>query len=51
MDETVWALRAGRPARIGFYHGTGLPAVRRLWNEFPDACLQAHAGMKLELPD
>lgn len=49
MEETVRALRECRPARMGFCHCTGFQAIRRLWNEFPDTCLQAHAGLKLEL--
>lgn len=49
MDETVRALRACRPAQMGFCHCTGLAAIRRLWDEFPEACVQAHAGMRIEL--
>ncbi|HUJ45076.1 MAG TPA: MBL fold metallo-hydrolase [Opitutaceae bacterium] len=48
MDETVRALRTLRPGQMGFGHCTGLAAVRRLWSEFPDACLQIHAGRRLE---
>lgn len=51
MDETVRALRVCQPARMGFCHCTGLHAIRRLWDEFPDACLQAHAGLRLEFAD
>jgi 7,8-dihydropterin-6-yl-methyl-4-(beta-D-ribofuranosyl)aminobenzene 5'-phosphate synthase len=51
MEETVRALRVCRPQKMGFCHCTGLPAIRRLWDEFPDACLQAHAGLRLELAD
>jgi 7,8-dihydropterin-6-yl-methyl-4-(beta-D-ribofuranosyl)aminobenzene 5'-phosphate synthase len=48
MDETVQALRACRPAQMGFCHCTGLSAIRRLWQKFPEACLPAHAGLRLE---
>jgi 7,8-dihydropterin-6-yl-methyl-4-(beta-D-ribofuranosyl)aminobenzene 5'-phosphate synthase len=51
MEETVRALRVCRPQKMGFCHCTGLHAIRRLWSEFPDACLQAHAGLKLELAE
>jgi len=47
MDETVRALRSRQPGRMGFGHCTGLAAIRRLWSEFPDACLQLHAGLRL----
>jgi 7,8-dihydropterin-6-yl-methyl-4-(beta-D-ribofuranosyl)aminobenzene 5'-phosphate synthase len=48
MDETVCALHAVQPRQMGFCHCTGLAAIRRLWSEFPDACLPAHAGLCLE---
>jgi 7,8-dihydropterin-6-yl-methyl-4-(beta-D-ribofuranosyl)aminobenzene 5'-phosphate synthase len=48
MDETVRALRSRQPGRMGFGHCTGLAAIRRLWSEFPDACLQLHAGLRLQ---
>lgn len=51
MEETVRALRAYRPRQMGFCHCTGLAAIRRLWSEFPAACLQVHAGWRWELPD
>ena len=51
LDETVRALRECRPGRMGFCHCTGLHAIRRLWQEFPESCLQAHAGLKLEFAD
>jgi len=51
MEETVRALRVCRPQKMGFCHCTGLHAIRRLWSEFPDACLQAHAGLRLEFAD
>ena len=51
LEETVRALRVCRPQKMGFCHCTGLHAIRRLWDEFPDACLQAHAGLRLELAD
>jgi len=51
IDETVRALRACHPHRMGFCHCTGLHAIRRLWDEFPDACMQTNAGMRMEFPD
>ena len=48
MEETVRALQACRPHQIGCCHCTGLAAIRRLWSEFPDACLQIYAGRRLE---
>jgi 7,8-dihydropterin-6-yl-methyl-4-(beta-D-ribofuranosyl)aminobenzene 5'-phosphate synthase len=51
IDETVRALRACHPRRMAFCHCTGLHAVRRLWDEFPGACLQAHASMRMEFAD
>ena len=51
LDETVRALRACQPARMGFCHCTGLHAIRRLWQEFPNSCVQAHAGLRLEFAD
>jgi 7,8-dihydropterin-6-yl-methyl-4-(beta-D-ribofuranosyl)aminobenzene 5'-phosphate synthase len=51
MDETVRALRAARPSRMGLCHCTGATAIHRLWNEFPDACFPAAAGTRLEFAD
>jgi 7,8-dihydropterin-6-yl-methyl-4-(beta-D-ribofuranosyl)aminobenzene 5'-phosphate synthase len=48
LEETVRALRACQPQQMGFGHCTGLAAIRRLWDNFPDACLQIHAGRRLE---
>lgn len=50
MDETMKALKACKPERMGFCHCTGFHAIRRLWNDFPQACIQTHAGMRVELP-
>jgi 7,8-dihydropterin-6-yl-methyl-4-(beta-D-ribofuranosyl)aminobenzene 5'-phosphate synthase len=49
MDETVRALRAARPARMGLCHCTGAAAIHRLWNEFPGVCMPVPAGTRLEL--
>jgi 7,8-dihydropterin-6-yl-methyl-4-(beta-D-ribofuranosyl)aminobenzene 5'-phosphate synthase len=51
LDETVRALRLCQPARMGFCHCTGQHAIRRLWQEFPESCVQAHAGLRLEFAD
>jgi 7,8-dihydropterin-6-yl-methyl-4-(beta-D-ribofuranosyl)aminobenzene 5'-phosphate synthase len=47
MEETVGALRAIKPQQLGFGHCTGLAPIRRLWSEFPDTCIQLHAGLRL----
>ena len=49
MDRTVAALRELRPRRMGFCHCTGAHAIHRLWQEFPEACFEVHAGMRLVL--
>lgn len=51
MDLTVTALRALAPRRMGFCHCTGARAIHRLWQEFPEACLEVHAGKRLVLGD
>lgn len=51
MDRTVTALRALAPRRMGFCHCTGPGAIHRLWQEFPEACLEVHAGKRLVLGD
>lgn len=48
IDETVRALRVCRPQKMGFCHCTGFHALRRLWNEFPGACVQAQAGSRFD---
>lgn len=48
LNETVRALREHRPGEMGFCHCTGPAASRRLWAEFPDACVPVHAGRRLE---
>ena len=50
IDETVRALRVCNPKKMGFCHCTGFHALRRLWDEFPDSCVQANAGMRIEFP-
>ncbi len=49
MDETVAALGARQPERMVFCHCTGSQAVCRLGREFPDASVNGHAGMVLEV--
>jgi 7,8-dihydropterin-6-yl-methyl-4-(beta-D-ribofuranosyl)aminobenzene 5'-phosphate synthase len=48
LDETIRALRASLPQRLGFCHCTGAAAGRRLWSEYPEDCLEVHAGLRLE---
>jgi 7,8-dihydropterin-6-yl-methyl-4-(beta-D-ribofuranosyl)aminobenzene 5'-phosphate synthase len=47
MDRTVGALRALTPHRMGFCHCTGARAIHRLWDEFPGACREIHAGTRV----
>ena len=49
MDRTFTALRALAPRRMGFCHCTGVRAIHRLWREFPEACVDVHAGLRLVL--
>ncbi len=51
INETVRALRSCHPRRMAFCHCTGLHAIRRLWDEFPGSCLQAHASMRMEFAE
>lgn len=48
INETVRALRTCRPQKMGFCHCTGFHALRRLWDEFPDSCVQTHASSRFE---
>jgi 7,8-dihydropterin-6-yl-methyl-4-(beta-D-ribofuranosyl)aminobenzene 5'-phosphate synthase len=50
MEFTVAALRALAPRLMGFGHCTGAHAIHRLWSEFPAACVEIHAGLRLGLP-
>jgi len=50
MERTVAALHALAPRRMIFGHCTGAHAIHRLWNEFPAACVEMHAGLRLSLP-
>jgi hypothetical protein len=49
MDRTVAALHALAPRRMVFGHCTGAHAIHRLWNEFPAACCEMHAGKRLRI--
>jgi len=49
MDRTVEELRRLDVRRLLLCHCTGLPAVARLWVEFPGRCSPCHAGTVLEL--
>jgi len=50
IDETIRALRACNPQRMGFCHCTGFQALRRIWDEFPGVCVQAQASARFEFP-
>jgi len=47
MDRTVEFLRGLAPKRMGFCHCTGVNAVHRIWNGFPEARFEVHAGKKI----
>ena len=49
MDRTVAVLQELAPQRIGFCHCTGAKASHRIWSEFPDACMEVHAGKRIVL--
>jgi len=49
IDRTAAALRTLAPRRMGFCHCTGPLAVHRIWNEFPEAFLEIHAGKRIIL--
>lgn len=51
MERTVEALHALAPRRMGFGHCTGIHAIHRLWNEFPAACIEIHAGKRFGICD
>ena len=48
IDETVAAMKAFAPQRIGLCHCTGPDATVRFWNEFPGKCFPVHSGLRLE---
>lgn len=49
MERTLAKLQELGPRRMGFCHCTGTRAIQRIWNAFPDACFEAHAGKILRL--
>lgn len=51
MERTVAAMHALAPRRMGFGHCTGTHAIIRLWNEFPAACIELHAGKRFGICD
>jgi len=51
MERTVAALRELGPRRMGFGHCTGAHAIHRLWNEFPAAGIEIHAGKRFGICD
>ncbi|MEN9840474.1 MAG: hypothetical protein RL376_274 [Verrucomicrobiota bacterium] len=46
MSETVRHLRATAGPFLGFCHCTGAAASRRLWQEFPERCVETHVGAR-----
>jgi 7,8-dihydropterin-6-yl-methyl-4-(beta-D-ribofuranosyl)aminobenzene 5'-phosphate synthase len=51
MERTIAVLHDLSPRRMGFGHCTGVRANHRLWNEFPAACMEIHAGKRLGVCD
>jgi 7,8-dihydropterin-6-yl-methyl-4-(beta-D-ribofuranosyl)aminobenzene 5'-phosphate synthase len=49
MQQTITELKNRQPKQMVFCHCTGAQAVCRLHQEFPDACVNGHAGMKISL--
>jgi 7,8-dihydropterin-6-yl-methyl-4-(beta-D-ribofuranosyl)aminobenzene 5'-phosphate synthase len=49
MERTTAALRKLAPRRMAFGHCTGAHAVHHLWNGFPEACVELHAGRSFEI--
>jgi 7,8-dihydropterin-6-yl-methyl-4-(beta-D-ribofuranosyl)aminobenzene 5'-phosphate synthase len=47
MEKTLATLRKLSPRRMGFCHCTGIHAIHRLWNEFPEAFTAIHAGSRI----
>ena len=46
MDETIAFLRRYDVRHLGGGHCTGGAALRRFWGEFPDRCVELHAGAR-----
>lgn len=46
MDQTVAALCELGVQRLGGGHCTGGAALRRFWSEFPERCVELHAGAR-----
>jgi len=49
MQQTITELKNRQSKQMVFCHCTGAQAVCRLHQEFPDACVNGHAGMKISL--
>lgn len=47
ISKTIETLKHWRPQRMRFCHCTGAQAVHQIWEEFPEACAEAHVGMRL----
>lgn len=50
MDFTLEAFRRRDLRKIAAGHCTGLPAIVRLWTEFPERCVACSVGLTLEFP-
>lgn len=46
MEKTIAALHKLSPRQMGFGHCNGAHAIHRLWNEFPAAIVELHAGKR-----
>jgi 7,8-dihydropterin-6-yl-methyl-4-(beta-D-ribofuranosyl)aminobenzene 5'-phosphate synthase len=47
MDQTIAAFRRLDIQRLAPAHCTGLPAIARLWNAFPQRCTPCAVGMRM----
>ncbi len=50
MRRTLAAFHDWQPRQIAAGHCTGLPALARLWSEFPARCLPCAVGSRLAVP-
>lgn len=49
IERTIEAFRSHNVRRIGPAHCTGIKAVTKLWEAFPDRCFSCSVGTKIEL--
>lgn len=49
MQQTSTELKNRQPQQMIFCHCTGAKAIFRLHQDFPNACVNGHAGIKISL--